>query len=201
MQTIETTVYEYDELSDAAKEKAREWYASCGDTVDFDGALEDIETCANLLGITFYDNSRYLERGRGRTVSYSIGDRGDYFSFSGNYEYRRGAAAAVKAYAPKDTYLHDIARRLVNLQKPAFYGISATIRLDIMLDSVHVYPEHSARDITGAEEEELDDIIYSFREWARCQLTREYEYQYSEECIAENIRINEYTFTAEGKRF
>jgi hypothetical protein len=55
MKTIETKVYEYDELSDAAKAHARDWFRDCtaGD-IDFaESVADDAETIAEFMGIEF----------------------------------------------------------------------------------------------------------------------------------------------------
>jgi hypothetical protein len=68
MRTIETNVYKFDELSDAAKERARDWFreASAGDTPDC--ALDDAVTIAGLMGIEIERRarSRRLCRVRGQ---------------------------------------------------------------------------------------------------------------------------------------
>jgi len=53
-QAIKTTdVYTFDELSDSAKEKAREWYREGGFSYDWwDACYETADNAANLLGIT-----------------------------------------------------------------------------------------------------------------------------------------------------
>jgi len=49
---IETTVYRLDELSDAAKEKARAWYREGGFDYDwFECVYDDFERIAEILGL------------------------------------------------------------------------------------------------------------------------------------------------------
>ena len=49
---IETTVYRLDELSDAAKEKARAWYREGGFDYDwFESVYDDFESIAEILGL------------------------------------------------------------------------------------------------------------------------------------------------------
>ncbi|MBJ6915417.1 antitoxin of toxin-antitoxin stability system, partial [Vibrio cholerae] len=51
---IETTVYRLDELSDAAKDKARAWYREGGFDYDwYDSVYEDFQQIAEILGIRF----------------------------------------------------------------------------------------------------------------------------------------------------
>ena len=51
---IETTVYRFDELADAAKDKARAWYREGGFDYDwYDSVYEDFQQIAEILGIRF----------------------------------------------------------------------------------------------------------------------------------------------------
>jgi hypothetical protein len=52
MKIIETKVYEFDELNDAAKEKARDWYRA----LPFNGedAWENVKEDADQIGLTIY---------------------------------------------------------------------------------------------------------------------------------------------------
>ena len=51
---IEKTLYQFAELSDEAKEKAREWYRSTADSNDLDSVIEDF---ARIAGV-FYRGKR-----------------------------------------------------------------------------------------------------------------------------------------------
>ncbi len=49
---IETTVYRLDELSDAAKEKARDWYRQTGFDHDwFEFVYDDFERICAIIGV------------------------------------------------------------------------------------------------------------------------------------------------------
>lgn len=53
VEIIEKTIYEYHELSDKSKEKARDWYRGDGEDFEFDveWVYEDASTVAKLMGI------------------------------------------------------------------------------------------------------------------------------------------------------
>ena len=131
--------------------------------------------------------------------------QGDGACFEGSYSYKKGALAAVKAYAPEDTELHRIVTELQNIQRKAFYKLSARtmhrgyyyhsgcMSVDVGVDADR-YP-------TDAEEEALTECMRDFADWIYKQLETEYEYQNSDEQVAEAIRANEYTFTEGGARF
>lgn len=209
MRTIETKVYQYDELSDKAKDKVRDWYL--GADWEFDGAeyvIEDAVTVGALMGIEVHTHSVPLMNGKSRqepTVYYSgFSSQGDGACFEGSYQYKKGAVKAVKAYAPEDKELHRIAQELQTLQKSSFYSLTAETR-----HSGHYY--HSgcmAVDVEDSREidvpegsvNDLADIMRDFANWIYKQLEAEYDYQTSDEQVAETIRANEYEFTAEGGR-
>ena len=51
--TVETVVYELEELSEAAKESARAWYReTCLEHEWYDAVFEDFETICRILGVT-----------------------------------------------------------------------------------------------------------------------------------------------------
>lgn len=196
MEIIQTPVYTFDELSDQAKEKARDWW--------LEGALDyewwefvyaDATNVAELFGL---DIEHIWFSG--------FCSQGDGACFEGRYRYKKGALAAVKAYAPQDTDLHDIVKALQAAQRKAFYKLGATTK-----HRGHYY--HSGcmsvdvcnlddrwRDI-GALEDDVKDALCWFADWIYKQLETEHEYQTSDEQVDEAIRANQYTFTEDGKRF
>ena len=51
--TVETVVYELEELSDAARESARAWYReTCLEHEWYDAVFDDFETICRILGVT-----------------------------------------------------------------------------------------------------------------------------------------------------
>jgi len=200
MKTITTTtnVFTFEELSEEAKEKARDWYRSVD---DFDFSAECIidgaKAIGALMGITI---DKVLYSG--------FSSQGDGACFEGNYAYKKGSVKAVKEYAPQDEELHKIAEGLQELQRKAFYRLNATIEhsgryyhenctsIEVR-DSAHQYD-----DIVSAWNEGIiKDFLRSFMQWIYSQLEKEYWYQNSDEVIDENIIANEYEFTKDGGRF
>lgn len=51
------------------------------------------------------------------------------------------------------------------------------------------------------DSEKFAEIARDFMNWIYRQLESEYDYQNADEQVDDTIRANEYTFTAEGKRF
>lgn len=199
MQIIETKVYTLDELTDEAKEKAREWYREHAlDYEWYDCTYEDAKTIAALLGISI--NKIYFS---------GFYSQGDGACFEGRYEYAKGSVKAIEQHAPRDTELHALARALQKLQKRNFYKLYATVRqsgyyshsgctdIDVINESQSGgYPSSA-----NGEEEALKQLLREFMDWIYKQLEKEYEWLMSDEVVDENIIANEYTFTEAGERF
>lgn len=204
---IEKTVFQYAELSDQAKEKARDWYreASAGDVSDFDCSLDDAAMIADMLGIQLSTRAVKLYGGGTRQEpewSYSIGnyDGSDYAGFSGYYRYAKGASKAIRQHAPMDTELHRIADELQRVQSRHFYKLVASC--DMRRDSIAVdvsLSEDRYRDI-GAAESDVREALRDFASWLQGQLTAEMEYRDSDEQVIESIEANEYEFDEDGRR-
>ncbi len=190
METKQITVYLYDELSERAKDKARDWYAN-GMDIDLDFAIDDIKRMASLFGLTIND------------LSYSVGGYGDYCMIKGEYVYKKGALKAIKSEAPQDIDLLEIVSALQNLQKRHFYSLSSTLAPSGLRNGLtHVTSgDYRLFDMSDATEEALQEIFRAFSNWAESRLTSDYEYQTSQESIEESIRANEYTFLENGTRF
>jgi hypothetical protein len=138
VRTIETKVYTFDELSDSAKEKAREWYREGNlDYEWWDCTYDDAVKCAECLGIeiaTRDRNWRNITTGKSgvskETCIYFSGfcSQGDGACFEGSYSYRKGWRKALKAYAPIDKELLEIGEALQEAQKQVRWGATATIK-------------------------------------------------------------------------
>ena len=180
MREITVKAYKFDELSEAAKKRALNAFRDINVEYDWwDGAYDTICTAGNLLGLD-------IDRIHFDAYLYCI--------FNANYEYVRGAAKAVKAEFPQDTELHDVARKLQDLQKRHFYSLSCAVREARSMNRYECF-----RFGEDYECKDLGDIIDDFAHWARVLLRDEYKYLTSDEAIQEAIEANEYEFTEEGK--
>lgn len=201
MRTIEKQVFHYDELSDKAKEMARDWFRDTSAYDDwYEFVYEDAEQVGNILGITLD-----TKRGNTPTIYFSgFSSQGDGACFEGSYSYVKGAVKAIKAYAPKDEELHRIAKALQEIQRRNFYKLEATCKhcghyyhsgcMDVSVSHV----DDMYRTITDDAEEEVTQLMRDFADWIYGQLEKEYEYQNSDEVVEENIIANEYEFDEEG---
>jgi hypothetical protein len=205
MQVIETPVYTFDELSDEAKEKARDWFRESRDESDFWAVLEDFAQIADMLGITFDTHSVTLMSGKTRNdpnIYYSVGYcQSDYAAFEGSYRYRKGGANKLKDYAPTDLALHAVANDLQAIQKRYAYAVTATIKhSDYYGLQVEAY-RSNGHELTVEDHDRLKETFRALCRWLYNQLRTEDEYQSADEQVDESIRANEYTFTETGKRF
>lgn len=178
MKTLSKTVYEYSELSDSAKEKALQWF--CAD-LRYDWhefVTDDFKAILELIG--FRDI---------KTQFSGFSSQGDGASFAAYYSYDKGSAEKVKAYAPQDSVLHDIAQSIAAIQRRAFYGLSERIK------TCGRYCHEYAMTCDNA------DLLEQFRRLARwyySTLEKEYEYATSAESLADVAAANEWHFDSEG---
>lgn len=204
MRTIEVKLFQFDELSDEAKEKARDWYRE-GD--EFRPLFEPFETAAKLLGITLGTTQIPLMNGKTRQetdIRYSgFSSQGDGASFVGSYEYAKGCSKAVRQEFGTDNTLLAIADGLTALQRKHGYKLVATITagsshyvhkytMDVSFDNL----DHEQEDIYA----EMLSLMRDFAQWIYDGLRDEYDYQTSDEAVDENITANEYEFHEDGSR-
>lgn len=211
MRTIQTTVFKFDELSEAAKEKARAWYRE-GDTDDFDVEFiyEDAATIADLFGLDI--RTRNVSRHGGPVrfepnIYYSgFWSQGDGACFEGTYRYKAGALKAVKNYAPQDAELHAIVTALQAVQKKYFYRLRASCNhrghyYHSGCMSVDVeYQGDDCRDVSRDDEQEITDQLRLFADWIYDRLEADYDWHNADEQVDDSIIANEYEFTEEGER-
>ncbi len=207
-ETTTRTLYTFDELREDAKEKARdrwrEWVSQ-----DFDGefVIEDATRIADILGIDLDTRSVKLMNGTYRhdpLIHWSgFSSQGDGASFEGTYRYKKGAAKAIREYAPQDSELHGIADRLQAIQARHLYSIRA--RISTSGRYCHEYTMSadctSLLDDRAIDDRTTDDTLDEMRDFARWiyrRLRDEYEYTLSDEAIDAEIEVNEREFTEDG---
>lgn len=198
MKTVTKTLYEYDDLSDDAKAKARDWFREDG--FDYEwwyGVYDDAKQIATILGIEI---EHIWFRG--------FWSQGDGACFVGSYQYAKDSVRKLKEYAPEDTKLHAIAESLAKLQRRYFYNLQAKIhKVDNYYEHEHTVnleyvetPDFPNLSVKAEDADALLDILRDFMRWIYKTLETEYEYLSSDEQVAETIRINDYTFDKDGHR-
>lgn len=199
--TLTQTAYTYDELSDAAKEAARDWYRQGALAYDWwDSVYYDADQIAKILGIEID------RRGKYSPAIYFTGfySQGDGACFEGSYEYAKGAHKRIREYAPLDDELHSIADRLFDLQRRNFFQLSANVThrgryCHEYCTSIDVFRNGDDADSDTAED--LADILRDFMRWIYRQLEKEHDFLLSDETIEESIRAAECLFDEEGRPF
>lgn len=196
-QTIE--IYKFSELSDSAKETARQWYRQNGlDYEWYDCTIEEYKELGALLGIEI-DNIYFSGFCR----------QGDGACFTGSYSYRKGWKKSLASETGGDLYrkLETIGLGLQAEQEKYFYGISATVHhtgrychensVTVSVDpGEHVSSYWS--DTTDMEEN-ITDCLRDFMREIYSSLESEFEYLNSDEAVDEAITANGYEFTETGE--
>jgi hypothetical protein len=209
MRVIKTQVFPYSELSDAAKSKARDWYRDSGfDYEWWDGDYEDFFTIADLIGLDIRPNKR---DDTSNNIFFSgFSQQGDGACFVGRYNGTVGALAQVMGHAPIDTELHRIAQELDEAQASVEHGLNAVItmsggychRYSMDFDFRWVLTDEDQERLQVAEaESRITEALRDLAQWMYRQLEETWEAINEPEAIAETIEANEWTFTADGKRF
>lgn len=213
----EITTYQFNELDEAAKERARDWYRETmmHDQDWHEFVLDDAKGIGDKLGIRI-DNIYYS----------GFWSQGDGACFTGYYSYEKGSVAEIKKNYPAtwtdrqtgevheskgNKELHEIAEALWTVQRKNFYKLSASIShrghyYHELCTDITVHHEddswyHDWRSNWADTEEEVKDALRDFMRWIYRRLEEEWEYQNSDEIVDENIIGNEYEFTEDGRRY
>jgi hypothetical protein len=189
MRSITVNLYQYDELSDKAKEKARNWYRSCDNGEFAEDVIYDAKEISKLFGLQI------------DKVYYSgFWSQGDGASFTGYYSYQKGALKAVKSYAGRDTELHQIVEQLQEIQRKSFYGVSCKIRQhgNYVHEMTMQFDIDISRQSYDDMEDELAEVLRDYARWIYKRLEAEYDYQNSDEAVEESIISVGYEFLESG---
>ena len=203
MRTKSTTVFTFDELSDTAKDRAREWYRNGAlDYEWWDCSYEDFATIAEILGIDLRQRPVKLMNGDTRydpAIFFSgFSSQGDGACFEGDYRYSAGSVAKIKAYAPQDTELHRIAECLRDIQRRAFYGLTASISHTGRYSHAYSMSISAECELGDCDEDGIAECLRDFANWMYSRLESEYDYLMSDESVDESCRANEYEFDKDG---
>ena len=211
-QVIQITVYTIGELSDAAKENARAWYReSCLDYEWYDFVYEDFGTICGILGVSLQTGPVPLHGGgtleKPRIFHSGFSSQGDGASYEGRWSHATGARKAIREHAPQDEELHRIADVLLDVQRRNFFQLAATVRHRGRYCHEYSMAIEVERDrptwqpMTDGAEDAVIEALRDLARWLYRQLRSEHEHQTSDEAVDEIVSANEFTFTADGKRF
>ncbi len=129
-QIVETTVYRLEELDDAAKEWARDWYrAGALDHDWYEFVYDDFETICGILGLRLKTDAVPLMGGgtrrKPRIYFSGFSSQGDGACFETYYSYEKEARRKIREHAPQDADIHRIADSLQAVQRRNFYQLRA----------------------------------------------------------------------------
>lgn len=201
MKTKTITTYSFTELSDEAKENARNWWREHGlDYEWWDCIDDDAKTIGAVLGI---DIDRIYFSG--------FWSQGDGASFEGNYSYRKGWRKALrKVVGGSDLKeLEAIGEALQDAQRRASFQITASTRQSgHHMCNMYVFVElgdppcgddwPTLGDCPQLWEDPVEEALQDFAHWIYRSLEREYEWLNSDEQVDEALIANEYEFTEDG---
>lgn len=211
-QTITTTVYQLDELDEGARDAARSWYRQTAFDHDwFEFVYGDFEHVCDILGVSLKTRPVRLYGGGVRQdpcIWFSgFWSQGDGACFEGDYAYAKGAAKHVRAYAPMDDDLHQIADALQTAQRRNLYQLRAVIAhrgryyhertMDIRVER----NSSVGQDMTAEADDVVIEAMRDLARWLYRHLEAEHDYLTSDDVVDEAVSANGYTFTKAGKRF
>ena len=211
-----TEIFKYEELSDSAKQKAREWYLGQDGGLDYewwDSVYDDFEEVCKILGVELSTSPVRLMGGGTRQkpdIQFSgFWSQGDGASFNGVFRGELDMVEKIKEYAPLDTDLHNIAACLfVDFVQP----YNATCRVDITTSGRYSHShtmrfEFNEYETSEGEwepmedrgrEEVVENNLRWLADWLYRRLEKEHDWLTSDEVAAENIIANDYEFDEYG---
>ncbi|MDX9668740.1 hypothetical protein [Pseudomonas sp. P8_250] len=192
MRTAQIQVLKFDELSETAKQKARDWFreASAGEQW-WSRVYEDAKAAGAMFGFDIDD------------IYFSgFWSQGDGACFTGSFRYGKGCENAIKAAYPEDKELHTIAAEWVSLQRLNFYQVLGIVQHRGTYQHsgcTYFEIEVNGREPSDELERGVKSCIRSFMDWIYSELEKEHQWLNSEEYVDATIVGNEYEFTADGE--
>lgn len=195
MRTIQTTVYQFDELTDKAKEKARDWYrdATAGESYYLEDIYGSLKATFKAAGIKLTDWS-LGPYNRSNQVTFDMGNAGELTGaralawLENNLFEKVRITPAEFAERRKDFLSYGPAYRVGRLRPCPFTGMCYD---DDYIDSL-------VKDIKSGDT--LRDAFRNLADVCGRLCEQECEYQNEDDTVDESIRANEYEFTEDGKR-
>ena len=218
MKEITIKLYQFSELSDSAKEKARQWWRECndGDSSWGDFTIDECVEQGGLLGITFDERQVRLvgggTRGKPRIWWSGFYSQGDGACFEGSW-----SASDVKADkvaegwgdSPETTEIKRIAAGFAEIARQ-YPGASFRVKHNghyyhRFCTTFDVDVGHDWESGVGTQEAEnaeasLIELARDFMLWIYQMLEKQCDYINSDEAVDESIEANDYQFYASGER-
>lgn len=199
----EKTEFKFSELSERAKDAARQAYIANGYPHDdwWDDVFEDAVRMGALLGIQISATSHIRKTGgvcQTSDIFFSgFWSQGDGASFEGAYACAPEASRLIRAEAPKDETLHRIADQLTLLQTtrrllgPGPFGATISTSGGYChsgtMDVTVSYDEGGETSYDDALEKSITKLMRDFADWIYNQLENEHDYLTSDEVVDEQL--------------
>lgn len=182
-------VFTYAELEGTAKERARDWFLSGGSDFDPECEIDEFKTVLHALGFNLDD----------KKVFWDINpiDAAWHSSWSAERcaeQMRHDARRVIVADRPQAAGLHDIIARIETLA--ADYS-EARAETSSYRRHIGLLVESQGFDDEG--ETQFHDACADLAHWFARSINAQYEYEHSDEYVAEAMAANEYEFDADGR--
>lgn len=187
MQTITTTVYNFDELSKESQGKAIDNLRHVNVKHDWwDYIYDDVRMLADLLGINIdkiYFSGFYCQ--------------GDGACFDSSYSYRKGWKRLLTQSIGGDdlSELTAIGETLQTIQRRNGYSLVA----ETTQRGHYMHSNCMSVVVHGVDELQLTETLRRFADWIYKKLEKEYSYLTSDSAVIETIEDNEYLFNEDGQ--
>jgi hypothetical protein len=199
--TIRTKVYQFNELSEDAKQKAIQSFEDINVFSDWwDSVYTDFEELCKTIGIDVDLKKTYFNG------FYSQGSGSAFTADINVKECLQGIKAEKwKEYAPLENLkFYDVTKNLLRIAPYCWANIRTSNRETSVKCETDMQTCGGDSNV-AAEFENLEDFLQdvadTLNHWLYTSLEKEYEYLTSEKAIAETIQANEYFFTKDGKQF
>lgn len=203
----EKTEFKFDELSERAKQTARELYTS-GDYPGYDwwdGVYDDAVRMAKLLGIEIGATKRTTARGHTYAdinIWFSgFCSQGDGACFDGNYRYAPDAVKNIEQETTDEELLR-IAKELTLMQLTQRLNGHEYFRGSIYSDNsnsirTEIY-DWGIDEVGEPDEDDFKQLMQDFADWIYKRLEDENDYLYSDEYVDERLSENDCVFDEDG---
>lgn len=186
------TLYYYDDLSETARARAREWYLQ--DFPDYyweEYVVSDIKQLTKYLGMEI------------TKLRFDLATR--VVKFHATYSQPADLLRNLKTAYGYDCFERDDSlSKFLRFWRDSIDKLHNNLGCDITFtyntkDGITIDVNDSAT-VIAADELCIKSLIVKFKMYVLQCLQQEWDYIHSEDYIAENIRANDYTFTISGER-
>lgn len=212
---VPVTVYQFSELDDRAKERARAKIREFVSTDKWwDSVYEDFQEICKIIGIDLKEHTVSTQNGKtySRPCIWFSGfsSQGDGACFEGHYRYQSHAADNIEKYAPVDEKLQAIANELQGIEETSEGSIDCEIshkghytHSNSMYFEFNEFEREDGEviELTVLEQVEVATCLRKLADWLYKTLEAEYEARTCDYAIEDMIEANDYLFHKNGKLF